>query len=338
MGQIPFGDRCMMGELRYTLHIQRKHGKALAQPESKAGVYMETHNRICFAWISEGMPATKPLHDCNIALHPNGVSVSGVERDGDTYHYQEWWLSPAQMDASSVVPQPAVTEAVTPPPQPESTPEPIAEPEPIPEPEPELEPEPEPEPEPKAKESVGDAMGAVGRAMAALKATMPDDDDDMMGDEDEDEIDDDLDAEVDDEDEPMEGGLGSFDDLATLSDSELEALADEPSEGDIDDEIDLDAIDNVLDSALEEVLSAPTGEDIRGESEAPLSDDDDDEDGLTIAEQELATEADAIADVSLEEIEPEENEMFGMDDDTEVDETVLDDMLAENNNEEEEEK
>ena len=83
-----------MAQLKFTLHIQRKDGKAQAQAQEVPDVFFETHNQITFAWLSEGVPATRPLHNSTIALHPNGVSISGFERESDTFHFQEWWLIP----------------------------------------------------------------------------------------------------------------------------------------------------------------------------------------------------------------------------------------------------
>jgi|GEM_PF-2480260 len=99
-----------MAQLKFTLHIQRKDGKALAQAQEIPDVFFETHNQITFAWLSEGVPATRPLHNSTIALHPNGVSISGFERESDTFHFQEWWLIP---QSASVVDVPA-REDVTP--------------------------------------------------------------------------------------------------------------------------------------------------------------------------------------------------------------------------------
>ena len=93
-----------MAQLKFTLHIQRKDGKALAQAQEIPDVFFETHNQITFAWLSEGVPATRPLHNSTIALHPNGVSISGFERESDTFHFQEWWLIPQSasvVDASA---------------------------------------------------------------------------------------------------------------------------------------------------------------------------------------------------------------------------------------------
>ncbi|MGB0748254.1 MAG: bacteriohemerythrin, partial [Magnetospiraceae bacterium] len=83
-----------MAQLRFTLHVQRKEGKALNLAQEFRDVYFETHNQITFSWITEGVPATRPLHNSAVALHPNGISISGFERDGDSFNYQEWWLIP----------------------------------------------------------------------------------------------------------------------------------------------------------------------------------------------------------------------------------------------------
>ncbi|MCW9034906.1 MAG: hypothetical protein OQJ97_11860 [Rhodospirillales bacterium] len=245
-----------MGDLKYALHIQRANGKAKAQPEIRQNVYFETHNRICFAWVSEGVPASKPLHDCNISLHPNGVSVTGVERDGEIYQFQEWWLSPLMVTAGSVSP----IEPITP-----SSPDPIQEP---------------------AVSQDSSTLSEVKQAFEAIQAAKetPEDEDEIADDDAEidtaleeaelehaeeleimeelgiaDDLDDeeiDTSSETNSLENDAEEGIGGFDDLAVLSDSELNALADEPApEGTEDDDMaSIDGIDNVLDDAINEVL------------------------------------------------------------------------------------
>ncbi len=83
-----------MPQLRFTLRVQRENGKPLKHPREMHGTYFETHNHSTFAWLAAEVPAARPLHNCTIALHPNGVSVMGFERDGESYGYQEWWLVP----------------------------------------------------------------------------------------------------------------------------------------------------------------------------------------------------------------------------------------------------
>ncbi len=242
-----------MGDLKYTLHIQRDNGRAKAQPEIRQNIYFETHNRICFAWVSEGVPASKPLHDSNISLHPNGLSVSGVERDGEVYHYQEWWLSPSMA---------AATQPITPPTPP-------------------LPAEPETEEDSSTLSEVRQAFDAIQAAKAVSPGKEPEVDfvtdveaneedkfessveEAALESEEELEIMEELgiSPEPDEEvpppaDEGDDDELGGFDDLAVLSDSELDALADEPAlEGDeSDDMASIDGIDNVLDDAINEVL------------------------------------------------------------------------------------
>jgi len=100
-----------MAQLKFTLHIQRKDGKAQAQAQEIPDVFFETHNQITFAWLSEGVPATRPLHNSTIALHPNGVSISGFERESDTFHFQEWWLIPQSASVVEGLPRPEESKA-----------------------------------------------------------------------------------------------------------------------------------------------------------------------------------------------------------------------------------
>ncbi|GAB6053687.1 hypothetical protein JCM17960_25070 [Magnetospira thiophila] len=98
-----------MPQLLFTLRVQRENGKPLKNPRECHGVYFETHNQSTFAWSSPETPAARPLHNSTISLHPNGVSVIGFEREGDTYVYQEWWMLPealAQTEAPAApIPQ-----------------------------------------------------------------------------------------------------------------------------------------------------------------------------------------------------------------------------------------
>ncbi|MCW9040962.1 MAG: bacteriohemerythrin [Rhodospirillales bacterium] len=103
-----------MAQLRFTLHIQREEGKALSGAREVSNAYFETHNQITFAWLSEGVPAARPLHNSAISLHPNGVSVSGFERENDVFHYQEWWLVPqGAAGAQPVEDSPSFSEGVS---------------------------------------------------------------------------------------------------------------------------------------------------------------------------------------------------------------------------------
>lgn len=83
-----------MAQLRFTLHVQRDKGTSLVQVREIPDVYCETHGQITFAWRAEGVPAARPLHGCTVMLQPDGVQVTGFEREGETLHYQEWRLIP----------------------------------------------------------------------------------------------------------------------------------------------------------------------------------------------------------------------------------------------------
>ncbi len=98
-----------MPQLRFTLRVQRENGKPLKNPREYHGAYFETHNHSTFAWVAPEVPAARPLHNCTIALHPNGVSVMGFERDGESYGYQEWWLVPEPGGAPEVAEDAAPT-------------------------------------------------------------------------------------------------------------------------------------------------------------------------------------------------------------------------------------
>ncbi|CCQ73894.1 bacteriohemerythrin [Magnetospira sp. QH-2] len=100
-----------MPQLLFTLRVQRENGKPLKNPRECRGVYFETHNQSTFAWSSPETPAARPLHNATIALHPNGVSVIGFEREGDTYVYQEWWMLPEALEAAETTPDEPIAES-----------------------------------------------------------------------------------------------------------------------------------------------------------------------------------------------------------------------------------
>jgi pilus assembly protein FimV len=83
-----------MAQMRFSLRIRREHGRPLKEAKEVRGVFLETHHQTTSAWVDAETPATRPLHNCVIALHPTGISVSGVERDGERADFQEWWLIP----------------------------------------------------------------------------------------------------------------------------------------------------------------------------------------------------------------------------------------------------
>lgn len=88
--------------MRFTLYVQYKKGRRVYKPKGIEDVTIHTEpNRTVCAFKDGGM-VIEPLQYHDIQLRLDGICILGIEETPTcnpgtgTFHYQEWWLVPAQ--------------------------------------------------------------------------------------------------------------------------------------------------------------------------------------------------------------------------------------------------
>lgn len=88
-----------MSTQRYRLIIKRHEGKQLTTPKEVSSVVLETRQRSLFSWDPQNEIAARPLNDPTVVFKKDGIHISGLERQGRMFHFQEWQLIPMSGNA-----------------------------------------------------------------------------------------------------------------------------------------------------------------------------------------------------------------------------------------------